>query len=749
MALGMGAFGKLQAEGFDDPGSEASRARAAIEERFGGAPDLLLLVTARDGNVDDPAVADAGRALTGELAATPGVTDVASYWTGAGPALRSADGGDALIVGSIADPDLEPDIVAKYEEMADNPGDGPVTVRPGGAATVGEDVNRTVSADLATAESIAIPVTMVLLVIVFGGLAAAALPLFVGLIGIVGGFAALSVVAEATDVSVFAINLATSMGLGLGIDYALLMVSRFREELATGRDRRAAAAATVRTAGRTILFSGATVMVALAVMLVFPPYFLKSMAYAGIAVTAVTMLTAVLALPAVLVLLGERVNSLRVGGLIGLFRRRRARAAAAAGAGTGDARVPREAVESPFWRRVAGVVMRRPLLTGLPVVGLLLVLATPVLHIDFAIPDDRVLPTSASSRAVGDAIREEFGSNLGGAVEVFVDGTADPATIAPYAAELSEQPGVDRVDSVAGLFQDGALAEPPGPAAARFAADGATYLQVVPSVEPVSDEGRDLVLALREVPAPEGTEALVGGQPAFFVDILDAMSSRLPLAIGLIALATFVLLFLFTGSVVLPVKAIVLNGLVLGAVLGVSVWVFEDGHLSGLLGFTPGPLDTSMPVLLFCIAFGLSMDYEVFLLSRIKEEHDAGAANAEAVSTGLARTGRIVTAAALLLAVTFAAFTTSSVRFMQMFGLATALAILLDATLVRGVLVPAFMRIAGRANWWSPAPLRRLHARIGISDAPSAPAAAASVPRQEGADGQGSPAAEPASTSAP
>ncbi|OHV32621.1 MULTISPECIES: MMPL family transporter [Pseudofrankia] len=726
--LGVGAFGKLLTGGFDDPKSDSSRAADIVDTQFGGAPNLVLLVTARSGTVDDPAVAAAGRSLTAQLGKEPGVRGAASYWTGAGPALRSDDSRAALVVASVDD-DHSDDVVEKYEDAVDP--SGPVTVRPGGAAGVNRDIGVTVSADLATAESFAIPITLVLLVLAFAGVVAALLPLGVGLIGILGGFAALSVIAEATDVSIFAVNLATSLGLGLGIDYALLTVSRFREELATGKDSRAAAVATVQTAGRTILFSGATVIVALAVMLVFPPFFLKSMAYAGIAVTLVTMLTAVVALPAVLLLLGERVNALRVGGLISLFRRRRAARQSMASTPTAAAAAgpPREATESPFWRAVATQVMRRPLLTGLPVVALLLLLAAPLLHVSFGTPDDRVLSGDRSSRSVGDVLRDDFGSNISGALDVVVNGPTTTDTLAGYATSLSRLPGVGRVDSAAGEFRDGALTTPAGPASARFASADGTFLQVVPSIDPMSGAGQDLVRAARALPVPANTEVLVGGQPAYLVDGKHVISAKLPLAIGLIALATFVLLFLFTGSVILPLKAIVLNGLVLGAVLGVSVWIFQDGHLAGLFGFTPGPLDTSMPVLLFCIAFGLSMDYEVFLLSRIKEQHDAGVPNTEAVATGLARTGRIVTTAAVLLAVTFAAFATGSVRFMQMFGLGTALAILLDASLVRGVLVPAFMRVAGDLNWWAPAPLRWLHARIGLSEGTPAPAPAeAGVP---------------------
>ncbi|AEH08228.1 MmpL domain-containing protein [Candidatus Protofrankia datiscae] len=714
--LGVTAFGKLQTGGFDDPRSGSTHADQAVEERFGGQPSLVLLVTARAGTVDAPDVTAAGRELTRTLAAEPGVNRAVSYWDSGGPPLRSESGRHALVLAYTSDDDVAEDLVARYEQARDVP--GPVTVTPGGAATIGENINDQVTTDLALAESVAIPITMVLLIVAFGGVVAALLPLAVGVVGIFGGLAILSVLGSLTDVSIFAVNLTTALGLGLGIDYALLMVSRFREELASGRDRADAVATTLRTAGRTIVFSGATVVAALAVMLVFPPYFLKSMAYAGIAVTVFAVLSATVVLPAILVLLGPRVNALRVGGLIGLIRRRRA-AGAAAG--------PREASESPAWRAVASAVMRRPLLVGVPAVAVLLMLGIPFLHVSFGTPDDRVLRGTASSRQVGDVIRTDFAADTAAATTVVLEGAAGgPGGGAPaggpapdgYARDLSSLPNVARVNSAAGTYAAGRQVTPPAPTDSRFSAGTSTYLEVVPSVDPASDAGQDLARAVRGRPVPAGTSVLVGGPSAVLVDGKATISDHLPLAVGLIALTTFVLLFLFTGSVVMPLKALVLNALSLSAVLGAAVWVFQDGHLSGALGFLPGPLDTSMPVLLFCIAFGLSMDYEVFLLSRIKEEHDRGVPNTEAVATGLARTGRIVTTAAALLAVTFVAFATSSVTFMQMFGIGTALAIVLDATLIRGVLVPAFMRLAGNVNWWAPRPLRALHARIGLVEAP-------------------------------
>ncbi|WP_239333460.1 MMPL family transporter [Frankia sp. CiP3] len=707
---GAGAFGKLLTGGFDDPRSESTRAAQAVNRYFGGRPNLLLLVTARSGTVDDPAVTTAGREVARELGAEQGVDRVISYWDGGDTALRSKDGRHALVVALVVNKDRAKDLVTGYEKAA--AGGGPVSVVPGGLATVDKDINSQVTKDLAVAESVAIPITMVLLVLAFGSAVAALLPLVVGVVGIFGGFAILFVLGSVTDVSIFSVNLTTAMGLGLGIDYTLLMVSRFREELAAGSERADAVATTMRTAGRTILFSGATVAVALAVMLVFPPFFLKSMAYTGIAVTIFSVLSAIVVVPAMLMLLGPRVNALRVG---------RARP------GSG------QAAESRVWRAIAAAVMRRPVIVGVPVIALLVALGSPFLHVSFGRPDDRVLRDTASSRQVGDIIRADFSSDVAEATIVVVTGVAGGGSTSPagsalatYAGQLSALPNVASVNSAVGTFAAGRQAAPAGPADARFAVGARTYLEVVPAVDPASGAGQDIARAVRAAAVPAGTSVLVGGRSAVLVDGKQTIADRLPLAIGLIALATFVLLFLFTGSVVLPIKALVLNVLSLTAVLGAAVWIFQDGHLAGALGFLPGPLDTSMPVLLFCTAFGLSMDYEVFLLSRIKEEHDRGVDNAEAVATGLARTGRIVTTAAALLAVTFVAFATSSVTFLQMLGIGTALAIVLDATVIRGVLVPAFMRLAGNANWWAPRPLRALHARIGLAETPVPPAAPAS-----------------------
>ncbi len=686
--LGAGAFGVLKSGGFSDPSADSTRAQQLLDQRFGGGPDLVLLVSPRSGTVDDPAVARAGSQVVAGLSAEPGVTGVLSYWTAHVPTLRAADGRSALVLAHVGDDDRAATLIKRHAVDTSL-----LTVRAGGGAAVGGDIGRQVTGDLALAEAIAVPITLILLVLAFGSVVAALLPLVVGLLAVLATFAELAVLGRITDVSIFAINLTTALGLGLGIDYALLVVSRFREELAGGSPVAAAVVRTVETAGRTIAFSAATVMAALAALLVFPLFFLRSFAYAGIGVVAVAAVAGLVVLPAVLAVLGARVNALRLPWSHAV-----------------------RGSEAPFWGRLAGAVMRRPLLAGGAVVALLLVLASPLAHVTFGTPDDRVLPATASSRVVGEAIRTSYTSKDSSAVSVVTDGRAGTGPLAGYAAVLSRIGHVQRVDSAAGVFAAGRLVLPPGPLVAPLGTAQGDELRVVLGVDAQSSAAERVVHAVRATPSPPGVRALVGGQSAELVDSKAAVGARLPWAGLLIAVTTFILLFLFTGSVLQPVRALVLNALTLSATLGAAVWVFQDGHLSSLLGFTPLPTDISMPVLLFCIAFGLSMDYEVFLISRVKELHDAGMDTVSATTHGLARTGRIVSTAAGLLAVSFFAFGTSRVSFIQLFGLGTGLAILLDATLVRGVLVPAVLAVAGERGWWAPRGLRRVYARVGLSE---------------------------------
>src|SRR5919106_1500702 len=553
-AIGGGVADHLTSGGFEDPSSESSRAEEALAEEFDtGVPNLLLLVTAPGGDVDDPAVAAAGQALTEELAAEEGVADVVSYWSeGNASPLRNDDGSRALVVARVEGNDDQvedrvTELAPRYERTA---ADGGVDIEVGGFAEVFHEVGDTIEEDLVRAEMIALPITLVLLILVFGSVVAASLPLVVGVMSIVGTFFVLRGLAALTDVSIYALNLTTALGLGLAIDYSLFVVSRYREELRAGHAPRVAATRTVRTAGRTVAFSALTVAASLCAMLVFPIAFV--------------------------------------------------------------------------------------------VVALLLVLGAPFLGLRLASPDDRVLPESADVRQVHDVIREEFSSEEAGALSVVVHDVRDAD--APW-------------------------------------------------------------------------DVLVTGQSASLVDTNQSLFDRLPWALGMVAVITAVLLFMMFGSVVIPAKAIVLNLLSLTATFGSMVWIFQDGNLSGLLDFTAtGSLNAAMPILMFCVAFGLSMDYEVFLLSRIKEEHDNGHDNVSSVAVGLERTGRIVTAAAVIIAVVFIAFATSRVSFIKLFGVGLTLAVLLDAFLIRGTLVPAFMRLAGDWNWWAPGPLRRFHDRWGVSE---------------------------------
>jgi putative drug exporter of the RND superfamily len=576
---------------------------------------------------------------------------------------------------------------------------GPVEVSVGGPAAVDEEVRATVESSLARAEMIAIPVTLVLLVLVFRSLIGAALPLIVGAMAIPGALFALFVLGSITDVSVFAINLTTALGLGLAIDYSLFIVSRYREELRGGLAPHDAVVRAVETAGRTVALSALTVAAALAALLVFPMYFLRSFAYAGIAVVLLAMVASLVTLPAMLAVVGRRIDS----------RRARRRAASRPVAAT---------IESGFWHRVATMVMRRPIPVALSVTAVLLVLGGPFLRLEPGLPDERSLPEGAESRQVSERIDAGFEGDTVAAFPIVVESIprSDPG-LAGFAARVSAVDGVARVEGPSGTWADGANVNAPSAMSDRFIEGRSAWLSVVPAVDPESPAGEALTADLRSLDVPFAY--LVGGPAAELIDTTNTLEARLPIAVALIAIVTFVLLFLMSGSVLIPIKALVLNTLSLTATFGALVWVFQDGHFSGLLDFTAtGRIDTSMPILLFCIAFGLSMDYEVFLLSRIKEEYDRTGDNRASVALGLERTGRIVSAAAALLAITFVAFGTAEVSFIKAFGLGLALAVLMDATVIRGLLVPAFMRLAGDVNWWAPAPLRRIHHRFGIREAP-------------------------------
>jgi RND superfamily putative drug exporter len=715
--IGCGVFGvpvvtHLSAGGFQDPTSESARATQLLVDKFDqGDMDLVISVT--DDNsaegFNSPTARKVGTELAERLAESPHVGTVTAAWTSpeaAAPALVSEDGKTGLIVAGITGGETGAQRHAKalVEELVhDRAG---VTVRAGGVAMTYVQINAQTEKDLLLMESIAIPLSFVVLVWVFGGLLAAALPLAVGAFAILGSMAVLRAVTLVTDVSIFALNLSIALGLALAIDYTLLIISRYRDELADGHDRHDALVRTMVTAGRTVLFSALTVALSMVAMVLFPMYFLKSFAYAGIAVVGFAALAAIVVAPAAIVLAGDRLDSLDVRRLL---RRMLGRPEPMA-----------KSIDQMFWYRSTKIVMRRSVPIAAVVVALLVLLGAPFLGANWGFPDDRVLPGSASARHVGDALREDFAvDSANNVIAVLPDADGiTPEGLDRYAAELSRVEDVSSVSAPGGTFVRGEKIGPPS--AATGLNRGSAFLTIGSSAALFTDASETQLDRLHAVAPPDGRDAELTGLAQINRDSADAITSRLPTVLAVIAAITFVLLFLLTGSVILPLKALVLNVLSLTAAFGALVWIFQDGHL-GALGTTPtGTLVANMPVLLFCIAFGLSMDYEVFLVSRIREYWLASdrstRANDESVALGLARTGRVVTAAALLMSISFAALIAAQVAFMRMFGVGLTLAILADATLVRMLLVPAFMHVLGRWNWWAPRPLARLHERIGFRE---------------------------------
>lgn len=688
--LGIRVFGALQTEGFVDPASDSARASSALADEFGTRDPAVILAIASPTGID--AQASAAQGVLDEVAAIEGVESIVSTWsTGGAPGLVSADGRTArVLVYAQDDADLPEVSAAIVEAVSGTQGD--ITVSVFGGGVIGNAFTDTISADLARAESIAVPLTAILLIFVFGSVVAAGLPFLVAGGTILGTFLVLFLITRVTDVSVFALNLVTGLGLALGIDYALLIINRFREELRAGRSVPEAVATTTATAGRTVFVSGITVAIVLAALLVFPQYFLRSFAYAGISASLLAVIGALTALPALLAILGPKVNRLKV-------RR-------------GDL-APRD---DGGWARIARFVMRRPWPVLVASVALLLVMAAPALGAVFGQVDERALPADHPVVQASQTLREAFPDVSGTSLDVVLRGPDDQASVTAYAQELSRLPDVDRVTTPTDVIVDGAIVAP-NPDPATWTTVDAVRLTVDSAVRPIDPAGEALVDAVRGI-TPPADEALVGGVAASWADATGGVIDRAWIVVVWLAVATMVILFLFTGSVLIPIKAFVLNLLSLGAMLGALVWTFQDGRLPWLTGdyTVTGTVDVSTIALICVIAFALSMDYEVFMLARIKEEHDAGKDTTEAVAFGLQRTGRIVTAAALLIAIVFASFLTSSATNIKQLGFGVTVAILLDATVVRALLVPAFMRIAGNANWWAPAWLRSVHRRIGLRE---------------------------------
>ncbi|GAB2899386.1 MMPL family transporter [Streptomyces mayteni] len=708
LALVAGAFGslgfdRLKAGGFDDPGSESGRAATELTERFGREDlDLALLVRAPDG-VDDPAAAAAGAALTERLAAEPGISDVTSYWATGAPQLRGNDGESALIMASIDGDENEAtqrltDLQPDYEGASEG-----LTVEIGGAAMVNKELGELSVQDAVRGETIAFPVMLLVLVLIFGSLVAAALPLVIGAVTILLSVGLIWALSSFTSISILALNVVTLLGLGLAVDYSLLMVSRYREELAAGRDNGAAIRVMMLSAGRTVLFSAVTVAVTLACLAWFPLLALRSIAYSGVAVALLTALVTLTVLPALLAVLGPRVEK----GRLPLPRR--------TPAPTSDADLA-----NGFWHRLSSFVMRRPVPIATLVAGGLLLLGVPFLSIEMGAADERVLPPSSSARQVAETLRADYDSGESQAINVVLPrAPEDLDAVAVYAAALTELPGVARVDTSTGSYVQGSQIAPPDALHQSFAAGGGIHLAVVPEPLP-SAETQDLVHDVRALDAP--TEALVGGPTAVAMDGIDAITDRLATAGLTLLVAMYVLLFLLTGSVLLPLLAMVLSSIGLTATFGALVWGFQDGHLAGLLDFTAtGNVVGTVPILLFAIAFGLGMDYQVFLLSRIREEYEHSGDPTRAVAFGLERIGRIVTAAAATLSIVFLAFLVSDIVFLKALGIGLPLAVLMDATLIRGALLPATMRLGGAALWWLPAWLRPFHDRFGLHETSTPP----------------------------
>jgi len=676
---GFGAFGSLKGGGYDNPNSDSALVSELLQEEFGVDPAEVIVL------VDLPGDADATDAsgfpqqfglvqdLSDELAEISGVSSVLNYYTlGSPPQLKSEDGQMIYLLVDLENDISQPPVVA---EIVDNyTGDyRGADVYVAGFGAVTKAINETIEHDIIRAETFAVPIVILLLLFVFGSLVAAGLPLFVGGLAIVGSFFVIWAASQFTDVSIFALNLIMGLGLGLGIDYSLLVVNRFREERAAGNDVRSATIHTVASAGKTVVFSGLTVALVLVSMAFFPQYFLQSFALAGVAVVTLAVIGAAIAVPAMLNLLGDRVNSLRV------LRRDLA---------------PKD---KGVWEKIARFTMRRPLpilFVSVLFLGYLFSLSSQVV---FGQVDDRVLPKDSPALVASDQLRDRFEGRESSPIEILVKG--EDEAITEFVAELGTQDDIVRVGIVPTQEETDWV-----------------RINAITDIEPRSPEGMQQVISIRAIDT-DLDEVLVGGGGAYYTDSQQGIESALPIAGLWVFLTTFIILFLFTGSVLLPLKAIVLNVLSLGATLGLIGWIFQNGELQWLLGeySVTGTVDTSSIVMIALVAFGLSMDYELFLLSRIKEQHDAGFNTVNSVALGLQRSGRIITAAALILAVTFGAFATSGVSIMKMLGLGIAVAILLDATLVRALLVPAIMRLMGGANWWAPRWLKSLHQKAGLS----------------------------------
>ena len=683
--LGGSVASRLDPYGADDPATETVQAKERLLDAGLRVPAVIVVV--KDAPVAKASTRTRVEALERSIRQRADVKSVTGYYDTRSPVFVSKDKAStyfAVALKPTEDKPWQEAGAAIADQLSSRPG-----VVVGGAAVAQEQVNKQVEEDLRMAEMLAFPLLFLLSLLFFRSLVASVLPLMIGGLAIVGTFLILRLASEFGSISIFALNLTTALGLGLAIDYSLFIVSRYREEIAKDGPGLAAMRRVLATSGRTVFFSSLTVAAALASLLVFPQRFLYSMGLGGALVALFAALISLTVLPAVLTMLGSRVNAGAPK-----FLQRRAEA---------DARPD----EHGFWYRLSRFVMRRPLPIATLSALFLIVLGLPFLGIKFNTVDPTVLPESASARQAYDTVSTEFPPFRETPIWVGVEG-GGPKAAAAMAARI------DKVDGVAEVLPPDRLR------------GGVTALQVISASPFVSDASHETVKAIRELPTPTGTTVLVGGASADFIDFQSSLASHLPIALTIVIVATLVILFLMTGSVILPIKSLIMNFLNLSAVFGLLVLIFQDGRFEGFLDYSsPGAIEQTMPILLFAVAFGLSTDYAVFLLSRIKEARDNGASESECVAIGLERTGRIVTAAALLFAVAMGAFATSQIIFIKQNGIGTALAVLIDASIVRALLVPSLMELLGKWNWWAPGPLRRLHERFGISEqAPPAAGAA-------------------------
>jgi RND superfamily putative drug exporter len=665
--IGSLVFARLEGGGYSDPNSDSYKAANYLTDTFKVKDPAIIFIIDAGKSVADPVVAAEVAPIEAELRNRPGVETTLSYWSSGGAKqLVSEDGNAAylFIYGTEADltslDKLASELQKKYDGEVGN-----LRIYVGGFSTFNNAINERISSDLKFAEAISIPLTFLFLLFVFGGLIASAMPVVVAISAILGAFVILYLISLATGVSIFALNLITGLGMGLGIDYSLLMVNRFREELKSGKSVEESVTQTVKTAGRTVFFSGITVMISLASLMFFPQMFLKSFGYGGVAVVAIAIVGALIPLPAILALLGTKIDKFVV---------------------RKSAITPKE---DGRWAHTARYVMKRPVAVVVLSLLILGTVASPIKDIVFSQVDTRVLPASDKAAIAAKVGQDKFPGEQANPVEIVIpNGTTKMIEINSFVSDLANVPGIINIGAPETVGSD-----------VRIAA--------IHSMGARSPAAENMIIKIRELTVPEGT--LVGGVAADYADSQIGIAKTLPLALGWIAIGTLILLFMFTGSIILPIKAVILNLLSLSATLGAMTWIFIGGNMNWLVGsFTnTGSIDTSIVILIAVVAFGLSMDYEVFLLSRIKEEHDAGHSNIESVALGLQKSARIITAAAVILSVVFAIFMTSGVTSIKTMGFGVAFAILLDATLVRALLVPALMRLFGERNWWAPKALKR------------------------------------------